>query len=199
MTAPDVVQAFLHLGLVGMVAIGAVEKFAPVVPSYVILMLLGMTVSDGPHLALTILATACGSLIGSSIWYSIGRGLGDQRVEGAVERFGRYVFFSPSTYQRLAGAYRRNHFWATLIGQTVPVARIYLALPAGVFRLRPGSFVAAAAIGILLWNAPFLALGYLLKGSGHDPFDVGFWMSLVLVGMEATLVYCVRLFHRASI
>jgi alkaline phosphatase len=193
MNAAHFVEVFLSLGLAGLVIIALVEKFAPVVPSYVMLMLLGMTVSDGMSLAVAVIATATGSLAGSLLWYGIGRVLGAARAKRVVARFGKYVFFTLHTYDHLANAYRRNHFWVTLIGQTVPVARIYLALPAGVFRLKPVTFAVAAAIGILLWNTPFLTLGYLLRGVTQDPVNVGLGVSIGLVGVEMTIVFCVRL------
>ena len=55
--------------------------------------------------------------------------------------------------------------------------RIYLALPAGVLRLEPRAFVAATAIGTVIWNMPFLTLGYALRGSGRDPVGIGFWVA----------------------
>ncbi|TXM73025.1 DedA family protein [Methylobacterium sp. WL69] len=196
MASQDLVALFLGLGLPGLFGIAFAEKFVPVVPSYVMLMLLGMTVPDATALLLALLATAAGSLCASLVWYGIGRGLGERRVATAVVRFGKYVFFSPRAYAGLAAAYRRNHFWVTLIGQTVPVARIYLALPAGVLGLRPAPFARAAAIGIAVWNAPFLALGYALRETGHTPVDVGFWVSLALVATEVAVVVGIRLLTR---
>jgi len=193
MEAAHLVAMVLSFGLPGLLFIALAEKFTPIIPSYVLLMLLGMTVSSCADLALAILATAVGSLTGSVIWYGVGRLFGAPRVERIVTRFGKYVFFNGQHYLRLANAYRRNHFWVTLFGQTIPVARIYLALPAGVFAIQPIVFVGAAAIGILLWNAPFLTLGYLLRGSGHDPVTVGFWVSAALVGTEMTILLGYRL------
>lgn len=190
------VALFLNSGLLGAFCIAMVEKFAPMIPSYVTLMLLGMTASDGACLVMTILATATGSLVSSIGWYGIGRVLGEERVEAAVARFGKYAFLSSRAYGRLACAYRRNRFWVTLMGQTVPVARVYLALPAGVLKLRPASFTAATALGILLWNTPFLTLGYALRGSNHDPVNVGFWASIALIGLEMTILLGLRL-HRS--
>lgn len=196
MEPSHVVDMVLSFGLAGMIFIGLVEKFTPVVPSYVVLMLLGMIASSRTSLVLSIAATAAGSLAGTITWYQIGRAVGARRVERLVARFGKYVFVGPEVYQRLAGAYRRNHFKVTLIGQIVPVARIYLALPAGVFGVRRGAFIAAAAMGILLWNAPFLTLGYALRGVGRDPAQVGFWVSVILVAMEATILLGYRLLSR---
>ncbi len=188
MEAAHLVAMVLSFGLPGLLFIALAEKFTPIIPSYVMLMLLGMTVPNSADLGLAILATAVGSLTGSVIWYGVGRLFGAPRVEAIVTRFGKYVFFSDRHYQSLANAYRRNHFWVTLFGQTIPVARIYLALPAGVFAIQPIVFVVAAAFGILLWNAPFLTLGYLLRGSSHDPVTVGFWVSGALVGTETAIV-----------
>ncbi|WP_024881927.1 MULTISPECIES: DedA family protein [unclassified Methylosinus] len=192
MDASPLLAQFLSLGLLGTVLIALTEKLAPVVPSYVMLMLLGMTVADVKALVVMILATAAGSLTGSMIWYGIGRSIGGPRIEMVVARFGKYIFLKPQVYQRLADAYWHNHFRVTLIGQIVPVARIYLALPAGVLRLQAAPFVAATALGILMWNTPFLVLGFLLRGTGHDPAHVGFWSSIILVALEIAIFSSVR-------
>ena len=192
MDPAPILEFVAGFGLPGMLAIALAEKFTPVVPSYAILVLLGMTMSTGPALAAAVLATGAGSLAGTMIWYGIGRAVGGRRVERAVDRFGRYVFLGPATYRRLADAYRRNHFRVTLIGQTVPVARIYLALPAGVFRVRSGVFAVAAGLGIVVWNASFLALGYLLRDGGHDPVHVGLWVPIGLLAAELSFVLLVR-------
>lgn len=196
MASSDLIAFFLGLGLPGMFGIAFAEKLVPIIPSYVMLMLLGMTVTDSAMLLPALLATATGSLAASLGWYGVGRWLGERRVRAAVARFGKYVFLRPRTYERLAAAYRENRFRVTLIGQTVPVARIYLALPAGVLKLRPAAFVPAAAIGILLWNTPFLTLGHLLRESAYDPVEVGFWVSIALVATEVGVVAGIRLLFR---
>ena len=187
---------FVNLGVPGFFAAAFAEKFIPVVPSYIMLMLFGMSVADDIALLSAILATAAGSLAASLCWYGIGRGLGEGRVERTVARYGRYVLFRPPAYAKLADAYRRNRFWVTLIGQTVPVARIYLALPAGVLRLRPATFATAAGAGILVWNTPFLVLGHALREAGADPLDLGFRVSIALVTAEIGLVAGAKLLHR---
>lgn len=198
MDTSNTITLFLNFGLLGVGCLAVAEKFIPLFPSYVLLMLLGLTIADGTTLAMTIMATSVGSLIGAIGWYGIGRMFGSQRVEALVTRYGRYVFLRPSLYRQLTDAYRGNHFWVTLIGQTLPVVRIYLALPAGVLRLQPRIFIAAAAIGTLIWNTPFLTLGYALRGSGHDPVRIGFWVAAALIIIEAAIILGLRL-HRRSI
>jgi len=197
MDTSNTMTLFLNFGLLGVGCLAVAEKFLPLFPSYVLLMLLGLTVPDGTMLAMTIMATSLGSLVGAIGWYGLGRAFGSQRIERLVTRYGKYVLLRPSVYHQLSGAYRGNHFWVTLIGQTLPVVRIYLALPAGVLRLEPRAFVAAAAIGIVIWNMPFIALGYALRGSGHDPVSIGFWVAAGLIAVEAAIILGLRLYKRS--
>ncbi|WJR79440.1 DedA family protein [Bradyrhizobium sp. NP1] len=197
METSSAIATFLSFGLPGIGCLAVVEKFVPLFPSYVLLMLLGLTVADGPALATTIMATTAGSVIGAIGWYGLGRALGSQRIEALVARYGRYVFLRPSLYGQLTNAYRGNHFWVTLVGQTLPTVRIYLALPAGVLGLKPVAFVAATSIGTVIWNMPFLSLGYALRGTSHDPVSVGFWVVVALVTMEAAIILGFRFYRRS--
>jgi alkaline phosphatase len=192
METTQFIATFTGFGLIGLAGIALTEKVLPVVPSYVMLMLLGMTATDLASLVGMIAATSAGSLTGSLCWYGVGRCLGGQRVEATVAKFGRYIFLPTRRYQQLANAYRRRHFRVTLIGQLVPVARIYLALPAGVLKLRFRAFTLAAVLGIILWNTPFLTLGYVLHRSGRDPIEVGFWVSAILIAVEALILLSLR-------
>uniref|UniRef100_Q07L01 Putative alkaline phosphatase protein n=1 Tax=Rhodopseudomonas palustris (strain BisA53) TaxID=316055 RepID=Q07L01_RHOP5 len=197
MDPSNTITIFLSFGLLGVGCLAVAEKFIPLFPSYVLLMLLGLTITDSTTLAMTIMATSIGSLVGAIGWYGMGRTFGSQRIEGLVTRYGKYVSLRLSLYRQLTEAYRGNHFWVTVIGQTLPVVRIYLALPAGVLRLEPRAFVAATAIGIVIWNTPFLTLGYALRGSSHDPVGVGFWVAAVMIATEAAIILGLRLYKRS--
>jgi membrane protein DedA with SNARE-associated domain len=197
MDTSSTIATLLSFGLVGIGCLAVIEKFVPLLPSYVLLMVLGMTISDGVTLTMTIMVTTIGSVIGAIGWYGLGRVLGSQRIEGLVARYGKYLFLRPALYQQLTSAYRSNHFWVTLIGQTLPTVRIYLALPAGVLKLEPRAFVAATSLGTLIWNMPFLTLGYALRGSGHDPVSIGFWVAVVLIAVECTVLLGFRFYKKS--
>jgi membrane protein DedA with SNARE-associated domain len=190
------IATLLSFGLAGIGCLAIVEKFVPLFPSYVLLMFLGMTVSDSTTLTMTIMVTTVGSVIGAVGWYGLGRALGSQRIENLVARYGKFIFLRPSLYGQLTSAYRSNHFWVTLIGQTLPTVRIYLALPAGVLKLEPRAFLAATSLGTLIWNTPFLSLGYALRGSSHDPVSIGFWVAVTLVAAEFAILLGFRFCKR---
>jgi alkaline phosphatase len=190
------IVTLLSFGLAGIGCLAIVEKFVPLFPSYVLLMFLGMTVSDSTTLTMTIMVTTVGSVIGAVGWYGLGRALGSQRIENLVARYGKFIFLRPSLYGQLTNAYRSNHFWVTLIGQTLPTVRIYLALPAGVLKLEPRAFLAATSLGTLIWNTPFLSLGYALRGSSHDPVSIGFWVAVTLIAAEFAILLGFRFCKR---
>lgn len=194
-------HAFVSLmaaaGPVGIVGIAIAEKIFPIVPSYLVFVLLGMTVALGQgDLTITVAAAAIGSTIGSLCWYGLGFALGAERSESFVARFGRYIFLKPALYRRMADAYRRNHFWVTVIGQTIPAVRVYLSIPAGVINLTIAHFTVAVLIGSLVWSGPLLIAGYVLQGQGSDvATSSAFVLMTALVGLELLVVFIWRVFR----
>jgi alkaline phosphatase len=188
------VMMLIEAGPIGIAGIALAEKILPVVPSYVLFVLLGMVAASGQgNLAVTVAAIVAGSTIGALGWYCLGLALGPQRAEALIERFGRFVFLKPALYHRMTGAYRRNHFWVTVVGQTIPAVRIYLSVPAGVLQLAIANFLTATLIGSLLWSAPLVTLGYILRESGADAASVGLLVVTVLVGLELVMLLGWRL------
>jgi len=93
----------------------------------------------------------------------------------------------------MAGAYRSNHFWVTVVGQTIPAVRIYLSIPAGVLQLAIANFLTATLIGTLLWSGPLLTLGYVLREKGADAASLGLLVVTALVGLELVILLSWRL------
>jgi alkaline phosphatase len=174
----------LSLGAFGAGCLAMGEKLIPIVPSYALLVFIGMTIVPDPDtLILTIMATAGGSTAGSLCWYGVGRAIGPNRITRVVGRCGRYVFLSPALYRRMADAYRRNDLCVTALGQVIPTVRIFMPLAAGALGLERWNFLLAIALGSLAWNTPLLTLGYLLRNTGRDPLYVGL---LALCGLLVT-------------
>lgn len=188
------IPSFLGLGVLGAGVLAFTEKISPVPPSHVLLLFFGMTAApDWQTLVALMLATTLGSGTGSMLWYAAGNWLGPDRADAVVRRFGKYVLLKHATYQRLAQAYRRNNFRASLIAQLVPVARTYLALEAGVLRLSFVPFAVATFSGSLMWNAAFLAGGYMMRESGRDPVALGFRIILIVVAVEVVFLAALKL------
>jgi len=182
MDIPDFITVLAESGPIGIGAVALAEKFLPMMPSYVVFVLLGMMAASGE--SELVAATATGSTIGALAWYGLGLALGAKRIEALIERFGRYIFLKPALYHRMAGAYRRNHFWATVVGQTIPAVRVYLSIPAGVLNLAILNFLGATLIGSIIWSGPLLTLGYVLRERSADAAFSGLLVVTALVGFE---------------
>lgn len=185
--------ALLSLGACGAGCLAMGEKLLPIVPSYALLVFIGMTIVPDPDtLILTITATAAGSTAGSLCWYGAGRAIGSHRITAAVRRFGRYVFLSSALYRRMAGAYRRNDWCVTALGQLIPTVRVFMPLAAGALGLGLWNSMLAILLGSLAWNTPLLTLGYLLRNTGRDPLYVGLLALCGLIATEIVVLVALR-------
>ena len=161
------------------------EKFIPILPSYVIFPAMGMAARGNSELLLHCLVATLGSVAGAACWYLLGARIGAARVEQLVDRYGRWMLLTPELYQRMAVSYERRPFSITLLGQLVPTVRIFQALPAGVLRLPLLSFFAATTVGALCWIMPLAMAGHALRGLGFSPTQAGLSLLVVLVALEA--------------
>src|SRR5260370_759709 len=164
------------------------------------LLLLGLaTVDSTGELAAAVAAATAGSVGGAVGWYAFGWLVGRARCERLIDRYGKYFLLPPHLYRRLADAYGRHRFWVTAVGQIVPTARIYLALPAGVIGLPFVPFLLATALGTFVWNAPLVTLGYWLRGTSWTPAATGFTFAAVIVLVEAAIFLILAWTRRQSL
>lgn len=192
MDPSELLAIFYSYGIGGILLLAFLEKLAPIVPSYLVLILIGMAGSDPSSLISAIAATVAGSVAGSVAWYALGRVLGPERVLTAVHHYGRYFFLRMDTYRKLVVFFSRNHFSMTFFGQLIPVVRIYLALPAGIFQFRVTPFIVAATLGSVIYNGIFLLLGYTLRGASEDLTVLGTWILAILVAFEVAFFFIAK-------
>jgi alkaline phosphatase len=167
-----------------------VEKFIPVLPSYVLFPAIGAGAATGGDLVWRCLIAALGSIGGAVGWYVAGVAIGEDRVKFLVERYGKWLFLKPKLYDQMSTSYRRNPFLITVLGQMVPTVRIFHALPAGVLRLPFGSFLLATALGALGWISVLAGAGYILhlKGWSVSETGLGVFAGLVAIEVAALLI-----------
>lgn len=190
---PGPLAAMLTYGLPGIFVLALVEKLIPIIPSYVLYVFLGMAaVTSVGELGSVLAVSVLGSMVGGLAWYAAGRLIGEDRIEVAVSRYGRYLLLSRGMFDRLRDAYRRNALLVTGMGHVVPVIRFYLPIPAGVLALNLPGFLLAGSLGCFAWNGLLLGLGYALSGTGLPPVHVGVSAILILLAVEMTAALIVR-------
>src|SRR5688500_2313950 len=96
-------------GLIGLFAVALAGRFVPVIPSYGLLLAVGMGAADGAwSLPAAFLSTVAGNIVGCIAWFYAVRGLGDARSTRLLDRVGRLFGMSADRIERGIASFRRN-------------------------------------------------------------------------------------------
>jgi membrane protein DedA with SNARE-associated domain len=147
------------------------------------------------------LAGTLGYLAGSIVGWAIGW-YGRRPL---LERHGRWFHLSGEKLDRAERWFDRWDDLAVLIGRVTPVIRSFISIPAGVFRMPFGRYVALTAIGSAIWAFALAAVGWG-AGRSYERFhhDFAYAEYAVVVLVLALAAYLVlqrrqsRLAGRAS-
>jgi membrane protein DedA with SNARE-associated domain len=174
-----------RMGSLGVGLLILLENLIPPIPSEVVLPLAGFRASTG---ALNVVAvwvwSTVGSVVGALILYGLGAWLGYDRLHRlAGHRW--FVISSQKDLERGQDFFERHGSKVVLLARCVPFLRSVVSIPAGVVGMPIVKFLTLTAIGSGVWNAVFVALGWLL-GERWD--SVQSWIgpvSYVVLGLVA--------------
>jgi membrane protein DedA with SNARE-associated domain len=135
-------------GYAGIMLLMAIESACIPLPSEVIMPFSGYLVYSG-RFSLFWVATAgaigcnLGSLVAYYVGYYGGRPL--------VERYGSYIFLSEKELLWADRFFEKRGDWAVLVARLLPVVRTFIALPAGIARMKQVRFHIFTFIGSWPW------------------------------------------------
>jgi membrane protein DedA with SNARE-associated domain len=134
------------------------------------------------------LSGAIGYLVGAIAGWAIGLYGG----RPLLERHGRWFHLSHEKLTRAERWFDRWGDWAVLVGRITPVARSFISIPAGVFRMPLGRYVVLTAIGSAIWAFAFAGAGWA-AGSSYEHFDhafhyVEYAIVLLILALAAYLI-----------
>ena len=179
------------LGYAGIAMLTLLEHVFPPIPSEVILPLAGYVAASGElGIAMVIATATTGSLAGSTLWYAIGRRVGEERLRSWIDRHGRWLTLSAKDVDRAADWFERRGRFAVLLGRLLPGVRTFVSLPAGFTRMPWLPFLAYSAAGTLAWTAALVYAGMELQHnfamvSGH----INLATNVLFAGLGAMLVW----------
>jgi membrane protein DedA with SNARE-associated domain len=164
----DLVSSITAWGWLGLFGIALLERLVPILPSYGLLVAIGIASAGGAwSLAAALIWSTAGGLAGCLSSYGMGVALGERRSNAALRWSSRLAGLSTATTERLAGAFRRHQRTLAFGSQLVPTVRLVAPAVAGVLRADVRSFTIASACGIALWNGAFIAAGYWAARAFH--------------------------------
>jgi membrane protein DedA with SNARE-associated domain len=90
-----------------------------------------------------------------------------------LERRGRWLHLGPDRVERAERWFERWGDATALIGRVTPVARSFVSIPAGVFRMPLGRYIVLTFIGSTAWCLAFAGIGWAV-GSNWESFHHNF-------------------------
>ena len=147
-------------GVLGLLAFGLDERFVPFLPSYGVLVAIGIAANDDVwSVPVAVVGTAFGSFLGAFSLYLVVRALGEGRSALLLYSAGKWVGLSQQRIDRTLASLRSREGAITVASQLIPTIRLISPLAAGLLRTSAATFAGALAVGILLWNGLFIAAG----------------------------------------
>ena len=142
-----------------------------------------------------VLAGTIGYTIGGLIGWAIGMYGG----RPYLERHGRWLHLPPPKLERAERWFDRWGGWAVFLGRITPVARSFISIPAGVFRMPLLRYTVVTFIGSTIWCIAFAGAGYAL-GTRWETFHENFHYVdyVVLAAIVIGVVYLVVRRRRSS-
>ena len=183
-------------GYLGIALMMFLENLFPPIPSWLVMPLAGFEASSGRFSpVLVVVSGTIGSTAGAMFWYAIGRFIGTDRLKIFAGHYGHWVGISLEQLDRADSWFERHGALAVMVGRIVPVVRIFISIPAGLFALPLRQFVLFTAIGDSLWNAALTTAGYLLRTRYAEVRDYLNPVASVMLALVAT-IYVLRAISR---
>jgi membrane protein DedA with SNARE-associated domain len=165
------------LGYAGIAALAFLENVFPPIPSELVIPLAGYIAAEGDmRLRWVIASGTLGSLAGGTLWYVVGRKIGERRMRAWVNRSGRWLTLTERDLDRAQGWFQRHGRMAVLFGRMVPGVRTLVSLPAGFGRMPLAEFLLYSLVGTATWTMGLAYAGVLLRANFAA---VGDWINLM--------------------
>ena len=182
-------QVVEQLGYWGIAALTFLENIIPPIPSEVIMPLAGFVSSQGDiHAVGAVIAGSIGSLVGTSLYYVVGRAAGAPRIRKWIQAHPRLSPLRESEFDKAMDWFAARGRWALLVGRFIPGVRTFISLPAGLCGTSFGVYLAYSSVGIIAWTA---ALTYAGVALGENYQQVGDYLGPVSYIVFAAIVITV--------
>lgn len=179
------------LGYSGVAFLTFLENLFPPIPSEIVIPLAGFVAAQGDLRVWGVIAAGSfGSLAGATVWYEIGRRLGEKRLRAWVDRHGKWLTLSARDVDRAQDWFQRHGRTSVLVGRVVPGVRTFVSLPAGFARMPLGSFLIYSAAGTIAWTAALAYAGVVLRANYEIVGDyIGVATNIVFAALAVMLVW----------
>ncbi len=154
------------LGYLGVLALTFLENLFPPIPSELVIPLAGFVAAKGElNLYVVIGLASAGSLLGSTVWYVVGRRIGERRLKKWIDQHGRWLTLGTHDVDAAKSWFTRHGRAAVFLGRLMPGVRTFVSLPAGFSKMPAIPFLLYSAMGTAIWTTVLAYAGVLLQSN----------------------------------
>ncbi len=188
-----VVHTLQAAGYSGVFALMVLESATLPVPSEIVLPFAGYLVFLGSlNFWIILVVASIGSLLGTVIDYAAGYYLG----RTAILRYGKYVHLTEKNLVSTENWFKKYGPITVLLARFVPLIRTLVAFPAGIAEMKIPKFLSYSIIGIVLWDAALIYVGYLV-GPRVNSIINSLSSSFTFVEILAVIIAAITIFFWA--
>lgn len=177
----DLIQAIQALGYPGIFAVVLAESglfFGVSLPGGSLLFTAGLLASQGILNIYILFATVfIAAVLGDTIGYWFGAWIGPALYRRKDSRF-----FKQSHLAQTRRFFDEHGAKAILLGRFIPIIRTFIAILAGVVKMRYQTFLVYNVLGALIWGGGFVLGGYFL---GNIIPDIENYITLIILSIVA--------------
>lgn len=138
----------------------AEQSALPVIPSVPLLVVVGASIHSGHLKAIPVIACClAGSLIADSVWFQLGR----RRGKRVLAFLCRTSFEPDSCVRQTRNAFTRRGLTSLLFVKFIPGLNTLAAPLAGVSGVRLRSFIHFDMLGVVIWSASYMGIGFMFS------------------------------------
>lgn len=187
-----IIETINATGYVGIFLLMMLESIFPPIPSELIIPFAGFAVQRGDlNLFGVLAATTGGAVVGMLPWYIAGRLLGLTRTKWLADKIGRWIAMNSDEIDLASAWFLRYGPVIVFVGRLMPIIRTIISVPAGIAAMPVYAFIAASALGALLWNSILIGAGYFLS-SHYDMVETILDPATIIVLGLCVLIYLWR-------
>ena len=121
-------------------------------------------VSNEMNVFMVVFFATVGANIGAMINYYLAKWLGRPIIyKFANSRIGHMCLIDEAKVQKAEQYFEERGALSTFIGRLIPAVRQLISIPAGLARMKMGTFLLYTTLGAGIWNAILAAIGYYLS------------------------------------
>ncbi len=187
-----IIEFLKNYGLIAIFIVILLEYACFPIPSEVVLPTVGaMVVTCDFNFWLVLLISILGGLIGSCICYGIGYFGGVKLFPKLTKKKGFLVAIEK--YNKYKGV-------SVSFGRLIPICRTYISFVAGISKHKFGQYILLSSLGIIVWNACLITLGYYF----YDNLEViavflnRFKIIIIILCVIVVLALVIKKFKYAS-